>query len=111
MGLSPNIFGPKVWLILHTMAAHYSYTPSAAERLEMYNLLINMAALLPCAACARHLREKLALIGSDAIYDSTADNASLFLFIYNLHNIVNKATNKPHYPFAAAIYEYYPATK
>lgn len=104
--MNPAIFGPSLWYILHTMAAHYPIAPTYAEQTEMKYYLIGLPASLPCEICKEHLREWLA---THSIDSAIQNRKSLFNYIFEMHNNVNKRLGKKQYSYnvAAASYNIY----
>jgi hypothetical protein len=84
-----NLFwGPAYWKTLHSIAASYD-TSKRAAFVTFINVL---PALLPCAACARHLKENLQRFPPTDFLGSRDD---LFTWMYRLHDLVNRSKDNP----------------
>ena len=51
--MQTRVWGPTMWFFLHTMAANYPVTPTAAQRRDHVKFLGSLGAVLPC----RHYRD------------------------------------------------------
>lgn len=84
-------WGRPIWFILHTVAL---YGPSDIHSTfkEYKQMLTCLQYLLPCTKCRTHLSNNLTKINIDTCARTRED---LFKCSWELHNIVNKDTNKP----------------
>ena len=88
MPMPKNEWGPRVWFVIHTMAA--SYDPSNAKYFKAY--MVCLTRLLPCPECKQHLESNLASLNIDNYLGS---RESLFKWTYLLHEAVNNQLGKP----------------
>ncbi len=88
----PNIWGPAFWFTIHNGANHYpeNASPIVAERMKGF--LLGLPEMIPCRNCQVHARAHLE--GSD-LDEVCSGRASLFKFLVDFHNYVNKRYNKP----------------
>ena len=92
----PKFFwGPHYWFILHSAAA--AYNPKRSGAREGFKELVNSyLKILPCEECKVHLRGNLKKLPLDP-YLQSADQ--LFLWTYNLHDLVNRQLGKTSVSF------------
>lgn len=85
----PTCWGPAMWFFLHSIAC--AYTPERDHKAYL-DFFINLKYILPCEECREHYSSNL------NIYDlriALTSNESMFRFVYDLHNLVNKQTGVP----------------
>jgi hypothetical protein len=97
-GISPTIWGPNTWFVLHTFAAHY--IPSRENAIAFKNLVDSLTRLTPCGKCKEHLKENL--IKVPLTLESLKSTEGVFQWTYNLHDLVNKQLGKPSIPYITA---------
>ena len=91
MGISPNIWGPSTWTFIHLIVLA-EQEPLNTIRLDYYyDLFQILTHLLPCEKCRNHLSENLQKLKS---IKSLKTKRELFDWTVELHNLVNKLTNK-----------------
>lgn len=103
--VSPKNFGPKLWFILHSVAAKYPTFPSEGEKFEMYHLLVGLPAIVPCELCKSHTRAWLATHKNEIAHVITSKNL-LFQFFLDFHNDVNAQLNKRKWTLIEAMRQY-----
>lgn len=87
---SPQIWGPHLWIILHSLAERIKGN-SQEERRLWSGLLSNLRFTLPCPQCKKHYSEYYAS-------NKISENSEIRLWLYNLHNQVNIQTGKECIP-------------
>jgi hypothetical protein len=97
-------WGRPLWFILHTIAL-YAPEPLTESFKNYKQILTCLQYLLPCPKCRFHLSENLLKINLDTCARTRQD---LFKCSWDLHNIVNKDTNKPVLSFYEALQIYTP---
>ena len=89
----PDIFGPGIWFVMHTMA----YQATTPEKIEAFvGFIHTMSETLPCIECRNHCSEyvrqnppeKYRLISQNGIL------IGMFKWSWLFHNTVNKRLNK-----------------
>lgn len=92
-GVSPLIWGPACWKMLHMMAAAYPETPTDIDKENAYNYFLALGGMLPCEFCKKHYRTTLSALNFNMnVFDS---QETLFRFVFDLHNAVNARLRKP----------------
>lgn len=101
---SPDIFGPKLWFLLHNSASLYPEKPTNAIKQEMKNMIIGIPSLVLCNKCKAHIRT---WIYNNSDLDRVVKNRdSLFLYFLQMHNDVNRRIGKPIWTLEKAISKY-----
>lgn len=88
--MEPNIWGPPAWLFLHSITFNYPHSPSSNDK-QNYNTFFHaLKNVIPCPTCRKHYSDNLKKI---PIRLNTRDD--LIRWLIDIHNSVNKSTNKP----------------
>jgi hypothetical protein len=95
-------WGRPLWFILHTVAL-YAPDPLTESFKNYKQILSCLQHLLPCPKCRFHLSENLLKINLDKCARTREE---LFKCSWELHNIVNKDTNKREITFNEALQIY-----
>lgn len=93
MGIAPDIWGPSTWTFLHLIVL--AEQDDVSDRLVHYKKLYDLLTyLLPCAKCRKHLQENIKSLKD---IEQLQTKRELFDWTTQLHNNVNKITNKKQY--------------
>ena len=91
-GMLTTIWGPSMWHSLHTMSFNYPVYPTAEQKKQYREFILNLQHVLPCGKCRKNLKKnfkKLPLNMSDMESRSTFS-----LYVYRLHEVINKMLHK-----------------
>jgi hypothetical protein len=91
-GMLTYIWGPPMWHYLHTMSFNYPVNPTRENKIQYRDFILSLQNVLPCGKCRKNLKKnfkKLPLKMSDM-----KSRHTFSLYIYNLHEVVNKMLNK-----------------
>lgn len=92
LGLYPECFGPPAWHFLHSVAAGYpEYTSDNNIKNQYANFFESLQFILPCESCRNHYVKNLQELPIDPYLGGRKD---LSMWVYKLHNLVNKITHK-----------------
>lgn len=93
-GISPDVWGPSTWAFLHlaVMAEPDDFDKSRLMLYKRFYMLLQE--LLPCQKCRMHLKDNMKSLKN---IESLGSKRELFDWTTQLHNLVNKANNKPLY--------------
>lgn len=80
------------WWLLHTFTGYYPENPTEERRKSFVTFMESLAENFPCSICGVHLKEYLT---KKPIYPATKDRESLQLYMYELHEDVNRRKKKP----------------
>jgi len=96
----PSQFGPHYWYMLHNMSLNYQMNPTRVARQKMRAFVEVLPYLLPCRNCSEHAKEFMASADLDK---ALTNRKTLFTFMWNFHNHVNKRLGKPQMSFKDAL--------
>ena len=87
--MNPDVWGPGLWLFIHTIAFNYSDDPSQKEMDDIKNFLIALEKVIPCPGCkaeySKYIQET----------PPTLENKTDFVqWTIDLHNSVNERLGK-----------------
>jgi hypothetical protein len=91
-GMLTSVWGPPLWHALHTISFNYPVNPTKKQK-KQYKLLIqNLQHTLPCKYCRQNLKKNLKQL---PLTSKALKNRHAFsLYVYNLHELVNKMLKK-----------------
>lgn len=101
--MDPSIWGPNLWVVLHTISFNYSQNPSKEElksHLDFFNSLVH---IIPCRVCKNHYSN---FIENNPIKDNLNNRDSIIRWVLKCHNNVNKLNNKPEWDYNKLIRHY-----
>lgn len=87
-----NVWGPKMWEIMHTFSFSYPIYPTHVEKQSAHNFYTSIGILIPCKECSQHC---LDYVKSNPPHVQSKNN--LIDWVYTFHNEVNIRLGKPHY--------------
>ncbi len=91
-GMNTRCWGPAMWFFLHTMSFNYPTIPTDDDKKNYHIFLMSLKKVLPCKACRDNYTKNLKFVeyGPDCL-----ENRKTFsMFVYRLHNCVNKMLGK-----------------
>jgi thiol-disulfide isomerase/thioredoxin len=91
-GVSPAVWGPPVWFIIHMVALMYPRQPSPRERQEARDFFTGLQKVLPCSYCKKHFAEELATLDPDTF----RNRDTLFEWTVKFHDSVTERVSKYH---------------
>jgi len=96
--MNPELWGPKMWFYMHTVAINYPDTPSNEDTKHYRNFFENIKYTLPCSSCRmnyiNHFNEIPIRLDS---------KMELFNWTVDIHNKVNGLLGKPILSYSEAI--------
>lgn len=81
-----EFFGPPLWKALHAIAFSIPENPDAATQQKYRDFFNALAPVIPCEACGKHY--------ADYLLRNPVDATQLPVWLYNLHDDVNRRNNK-----------------
>ena len=90
----PAIWGPHLWNYLHYSAANFPEYPTEEEIEKMYHWLCTLHVTMPCGECSKHYQGHINRNRS-RLRSICSRRDSLFRFLVDIHNDVNKRNGKP----------------
>ena len=94
MHLPPTVWGPFFWHTMHIVAIGYSKHPTYTDKKCAKEFFESLVFLIPCSVCREHYKEHLTEKPITPFLDSRDD---LLKWTIDIHNKVNKLTNKPQW--------------
>lgn len=91
-GMLTTVWGPSVWMFLHTMSFNYPVEPTEEDKKHYRDFVLSLKYVLPCKYCRMNLIknfEQLPLTMSDMKNRETFSK-----YIYELHELVNRMLQK-----------------
>lgn len=90
-GMLTTVWGPSLWHSLHTISFNYPVNPSKKDKIEYKKFIISLKHVLPCKYCRENFAKYLE---KNSITNAMKNRYTFSLYIYKLHENVNKLLNK-----------------
>lgn len=99
-GMQTAIWGPPLWMTIHTISFNYPVQPTDAQKRAYARWLMATGAILPCRYCRENFKSNLCAAGwrhgvPPAKQPALASRDSFSRFCHKLHHIVNRMLGKP----------------
>jgi hypothetical protein len=91
-GMLTTIWGPNMWLYLHTLSFNYPVKPTLENKKKYREFVFNLQDTLPCKHCRTNLKNNMKFHPLKMADMKNRDSFSRY--IYKLHEIVNKMLHK-----------------
>ncbi len=91
-GMNTRIWGPMLWNFLHVLSFNYPTNPTEHDKDNYHGFLVSLKHILPCKACRDNYAKNLETVGYTR--DCLENRKTFSMFIYRLHNCVNKMLGK-----------------
>ena len=91
-GMLTSVWGPPMWHYLHTMSFNYPVHPTAEDKKNYRDFIVNLQNVLPCKYCRINLAnnfKKKPIQMCDMVSRETFSR-----YVYELHELVNKMLKK-----------------
>jgi hypothetical protein len=102
--IDPTIWGPYLWKFMHYLTLAYPDNPTEDDKNNLFNFFDSVKEVIPCEKCRHNFQVHLET--SPLTEEILEDNVKVVKWLYNIHNNVNKALNKPILPYDDFIKEY-----
>jgi len=99
----PRMWGPHLWSYMHYAAANYPDEPSSEDIHKMMAWLYTLSVTIPCESCKIHYAKHIEK-NKHNLHKICSSRDSLFGFLVDTHNKVNKRNNKPTLTYQQAEY-------
>lgn len=90
--MRPDIWGPSAWFFLHCISVEYPNNPTNDDKQNMSTFIYSLGNVLPCEKCRNNY--KLHLQENPLTDKALGSNEGMTQWFIDLHNAVNKSTNK-----------------
>jgi hypothetical protein len=91
-GMLTTVWGPPLWHYLHTMSFNYPVKPTAKDKKNYRDFVLNLVNVLPCGKCRKNLEGNFRKLPLLKEYMKTRWTFSKYIF--DLHELVNKMLKK-----------------
>jgi len=91
-GMLTSVWGPSLWHSLHTISFNYPIKPTVTQKKYHKRFIESLKYTLPCKYCRDNLKTNLRKFPLNANVMKSRENFSMY--IYNLHETINKLLNK-----------------
>jgi hypothetical protein len=102
--LDPNVWGPKFWFVLHTLAISYPNYPNAITKKKYYDLITNLTTFIPIEEIGKDFSKMLDLYPITPYLDS---KDSFVKWTHFIHNKINEKLEKPKISLNEFYFKYY----
>lgn len=91
-GMLTTVWGPGMWHFLHTMSFNYPVKPTKNEKKHYLQFILSLVHVLPCKYCRLNLIKNFKTL--PLRYSNMKSRDTFSLYIYKLHELVNKMLKK-----------------
>ena len=100
MRLEPNVWGPRYWFFLHTIAHSYPTHPNEVTKRKYYDLIMNMPIFIPHSDIGNDFAEMLDKYPVTPYLDNRESFTRWVTFI---HNKINHKLGKPEITYLESL--------
>ena len=93
--MSPNQWGPPIWMLFHTMAEKVKEESYPVIGQQIFAVISQICNNLPCPECTTHAKIFLSKVKPNQLKNKNDLKNLLYVF----HNAVNARKNKPPYKY------------
>lgn len=102
--MDPEVWGPHVWIFLHSVTLSYPKNPSETDKQNIKNFFIVVPEILPCPKCRNHFRGHYS---ENPLTDEIlSSKEKLVKWLISIHNSVNKMNGKPEMSYESVLNMY-----
>ena len=91
-GMLTTVWGPGMWHSLHTISFNYPINPTCDEKRKYQSYILSLQYVLPCGKCRKNLVKNFKKLPLK--WSNMESRATFSLYIYKLHELINKMLNK-----------------
>ncbi len=91
--IDPTIWGPHLWKFMHYYTLSYPEDPTEEDKDNLYNFFNTIQTVLPCEKCRYNFKSHLEK--TPLTEEIMSNNVNVVRWLFDIHNEVNKSTNKP----------------
>jgi len=96
----PQVWGPRYWFVLHTIAQTYPLHPNKVTRRKYYDFFMNLPLFVPDIEMGDYLSYLLDVYPVSAFLDN---RDHLVKWIWAIHNKINVRLGKPEVGFIESL--------
>ena len=102
--LDPNVWGPKYWFFLHTIAMTYPHHPNDVTKKKYYEFIQNLPLFIPVESMGNDFSKLLDEYPVTSYLDS---RESFIRWTHFVHNKINEKLEKPKISLNEFYIKYY----
>jgi DnaJ-domain-containing protein 1 len=106
-GFQTRVWGPAGWIFLHSIAQNYPWKPTEEQMGNYYTFFKSVGNVLPCRYCRESYQKFIDEKGTCLTMDTMKSRKTLFLWLYNIHNRINKKLGVKNHPTKQEVWEKY----
>jgi hypothetical protein len=106
-GMQTRTWGPAGWIFLHSIAQNYPWKPTEEQKYSYYSFFNLVGNVLPCRYCRESYQKFIHEPDTELTMKSMESRKSLFLWLYKIHNKVNKKLDVKGVPTKEQVWEKY----
>jgi len=91
-GFLTSVWGPAIWHYLHTISFNYPVKPTVEDKHHYREFILSFKNILPCKRCRVNLDNNLKK--APLTMEDMKNRYTFSLYMYKLHEIVNKMLHK-----------------
>jgi hypothetical protein len=91
-GMLTTVWGPGMWHSLHTISFNYPIHPTCEEKRKYQSYILSLQHVLPCGKCRKNLVKNFKKLPLK--WSNMESRATFSLYIYKLHELINKMLHK-----------------
>ena len=91
-GMLTSVWGPPLWHVLHTISFNYPVKPTQQDKKKYMKFIHNLKYILPCKYCRMNLKKNFKSL--PLTMKDMKNRHTFSLYVYNLHEHVNKMLHK-----------------
>lgn len=90
--IDPSLWGEELWAVLHMITIAYPNNPTESDKYHVKNFFDSIQFIIPCQTCRSEYQNNLLKY---PLTNEILSSKELFMqWLVNIHNEVNKKTNK-----------------
>jgi len=91
-GMLTSVWGPSMWMYLHTMSFNYPVDPTMEDKKHYRDFVLSLEHVLPCKYCRMNLKTNFKHL--PLTMEDMKNRETFSRYIYDLHELVNKMLHK-----------------
>jgi len=106
-GILTRVWGPAGWMFLHSIAQNYPWRPTDEQMQNYYTFFKLTGNVLPCRYCRESYQEYINSGNTTLTMKNMKNRKTLFLWLYNIHNRINKKLGIKSHPSKLEVWRKY----
>jgi hypothetical protein len=94
--MNPEVWGPPMWMFLHTLAFGYPDTPTATTKRKYYDLIQNLPLFIPNSEMGNRFSQ---MLDAHPVTPYLDNRDSFMRWVHYIHNKINRLLGKEEISF------------